>query len=95
MKLRQVILLVLETRRAFRLINVKNSANPISQISHLIIRTFSLLPKSQWLELRPILKASSVLGLVTGGVGSWKTISLMGLLLPAAFFSPISWPVGR
>ena len=52
-----------------------------------------MLPKSRWLELRPLLKGSSVLGLVIGGVGSWKTISLMGLLLPAAFFSPISWPV--
>jgi len=38
-------------------------------------------------------KASSILGLIVGGIGSWKTISLMGLLLPAAFFSPINWPV--
>ena len=47
---------------------------------------------SRWLELTPLAKASSILGLIVGGIGSWKTISLMGLLLPAAFFSPISWP---
>ncbi len=51
-----------------------------------------MLFKSRWLELRPLLKASSILGLVIGGIGSWKTLSLVGPGLPSAFFSPIYLP---
>ena len=50
----------------------------------------SLLPRSRWLELRPLLKASSILGLIAGGIGSTKTISLVGLTVPT-FVSQASW----
>ena len=52
------------------------------------IKTFSLLFKSRWLELRPLLKVSSILGLIVGGIGSWKTLSLFGPGIINVFSSP-------
>jgi len=51
------------------------------------IRTFLLLFKSRWLELKPILKVSSILGLIVGGIGSWKTLSLVGPAIINVFSS--------
>ncbi len=45
-----------------------------------------MLPRSRWLELRPLLKASSIVGLTVGGIGSWKTFSILSLTVP-----PIPW----
>jgi len=53
-----------------------------------MIGTFSLLFSSRWLELRPLLKVSSILGLVIGGIGSWKTLSLVGPGIINVFSSP-------
>ena len=49
-----------------------------------------MLLRSGWLELRPLLKASSILGLITGGIGSSKTFSLVGLAVPT-FVSHAPW----
>ena len=49
-----------------------------------------MLSKSGWLELRPLVKASSILGLIVGGIGSWKTFSLVGLAIPT-FVSQAPW----
>jgi hypothetical protein len=46
-----------------------------------------LLPKGDWLELRPLLKTSSIVGLVAGGIGSWKTLSLV---VPALIYGSSS-----
>jgi hypothetical protein len=46
-----------------------------------------LLPKSGWQELRPLLKASSIVGVVAGGIGSWKTLSLV---VPALIYGSSS-----
>ncbi len=47
-----------------------------------------MLFSSRWLELRPLLKVSSILGLVIGGIGSWKTLSLVGPGIINVFSSP-------
>jgi len=51
---------------------------------------FFVALKSRWLNLRPLLKASSILGLVIGGIGSWKSLSFMGLII-YTFLSPDPW----
>jgi hypothetical protein len=51
-----------------------------------------VLHRSGWPELRPLLKASSILGLIAGGIGSWKVFSLVGLFIPA-FVSQASWSI--
>jgi hypothetical protein len=43
-----------------------------------------------WLELRPLLKASSIFGLIAGGIGTSKVFSLVGLGIPT-FASEASW----
>jgi hypothetical protein len=35
-------------------------------------------------------KASSILGLIVGGIGSWMTFSVVGLRIPT-FLSPVPW----
>ena|SRR5712692_866815 len=52
-----------------------------------------LLVESRWLNLRPLLKASSILGLVIGGIGSWETLPLVGRGLLASFLFPIYLPI--
>jgi len=42
------------------------------------------------LELRLLLKASSILGLIAGGIGSSKVFSLVGFFVPA-FVSQTPW----
>ena len=49
-----------------------------------------MFPRSGWLELRPLLKASSILGVISGGIGSSKTFSLLGLVIPT-FVSQAPW----
>jgi hypothetical protein len=49
-----------------------------------------LLLASRWIELRPLLKTSSIIGLVAGGIGTWKTFSLVGLAIPT-FVSTTPW----
>jgi len=45
---------------------------------------------SRWIELRPLLKGSSIIGLVAGVFGSWNTFSLVGLAIPT-FVSTTPW----
>ena len=51
-----------------------------------------LLARSHWLELTPLVKASSIVGLIVGGIGSWKTISVVGPGLLNVFSSPFVLP---
>ena len=49
-----------------------------------------MLPRSHWLALTPLVKASSIVGLLVGGIGSWKSLSFMGLII-YTFLSPDPW----
>ena len=49
-----------------------------------------MLPRSHWLQLTPLVKASSILGLIVGGIGSWKSLSFMGLII-YTFLAPDPW----
>lgn len=52
-----------------------------------------MLLKPRWPELRPIVKASSIAGLIIGGVGSWKTLSLVISVFHYVFTPLFGWEV--